>query len=75
MRGVRTIWHHPHFRESYAELPRRVKAKAESREKLLLKGRLADLYSFSVDATRRIRFRFREDGVIFLDIGDHDLYR
>ena len=85
---IKIIWHHPKFRESYIELPQTVKMKAEKQEKIFrdnpfhpllrthkLKGRLADLYSFSVDAKYRILFRFYKQGVIFLDIGDHDIYR
>lgn len=65
-----------------------VQRKAEGKEKLFrenpfhpllrthkLKGRLADLYSFSVDATYRVVFKFYNSDVIFLDIGSHDIYR
>jgi addiction module RelE/StbE family toxin len=40
-----------------------------------LHGRLRDLWSFSVDFRYRIIFRFAEnDTVIFLDVGDHEMY-
>lgn len=87
-KSIGVIWFHPKFRESYKTLPLPVKVRAEKREKIFrknpfhpvlrahkLKGRLADLYSFSVDAKYRILFRFHAGGAIFLDVGDHDIYR
>lgn len=41
-----------------------------------LKGRLADLYSFSVTYSHRIVFSFdSKTEVVFLAIGGHDIYR
>jgi mRNA-degrading endonuclease YafQ of YafQ-DinJ toxin-antitoxin module len=41
-----------------------------------LKGRLADLYSFSVTYSHRIVFSFEsKKAVVFLAIGDHDIYK
>lgn len=40
-----------------------------------LHGKLKDKWSFSLDNTYRILFEFDGDEVIFLDIGDHDLYK
>ena len=41
-----------------------------------LKGRLKDCYSFSVTYSHRIVFEYEtKDTVVFLAIGDHDIYR
>ena len=52
---------------------------AENHKKLKihkLKGRLADFYSFSVTYSHRIVFSFEsKKEVVFLAIGDHDVYR
>lgn len=52
---------------------------AENHKKLKvhkLKGRLADFYSFSVTYSHRIVFSFEtKTEVVFLTIGDHDVYR
>lgn len=40
-----------------------------------LHGKLKNQWSFSVDNTYRIIFEFDGPDVIFLDVGDHDLYK
>lgn len=40
-----------------------------------LNGRLGDKWAFSVNYKIRIIIEFYKNAVIFLDIGDHDLYR
>ena len=41
-----------------------------------LKGRLRGRYSFSVNYKTRIVFRyFSKDEAVFLDVGDHDIYK
>ena len=41
-----------------------------------LKGRLADLYSFSVTYSHRIVFNFdSKTAVVFLAIGSHEIYK
>ena len=41
-----------------------------------LHGKLKEFYSFSIDSKFRIVFRFiTGKKVIFLDVGDHDVYR
>lgn len=40
-----------------------------------LHGKLKDKWSFSVDTTCRVLFEFDGAEIIFLDIGDHDLYK
>lgn len=42
-----------------------------------LHGKLKNLWSFSIDGKYRILFQFgkSKNEVIFLDVGDHDLYK
>ena len=40
-----------------------------------LHGKLKNQWSFSVDNTYRVLFEYDGSNVIFLDIGDHDLYK
>ena len=85
------IFYHQRFKKAYAKLPFETRLKAEKCEILFLAnpfdarlnthklhGKLKSKWSFSVDNRFRIVFEFeRQDrsNVIFLDIGDHDLYR
>ncbi|OGF70175.1 hypothetical protein A3H65_02370 [Candidatus Giovannonibacteria bacterium RIFCSPLOWO2_02_FULL_45_14] len=82
------IFYHPRFKESYRKLTPDIQKKAEGREKIFrqnpfdprldthkLHGKLKKQWSFSIDKRNRILFEFDESDVIFLDIGDHDLYR
>lgn len=82
------IYYHPHFRRSYHALPFTIQQKAEERESMFRKnpfdprlkthklhGKLKRLWSFSVDSKYRIVFEFDDSDVIFLDAGDHDIYR
>jgi addiction module RelE/StbE family toxin len=81
------IYFHPQFKKSYKKLPLTIKKKAEIKEKLFrenpfhpalkthkLKGKLKDIWSFSVDNKYRIIFIFDNNDVIFLDIGGHEIY-
>ncbi|MDP3784826.1 MAG: type II toxin-antitoxin system mRNA interferase toxin, RelE/StbE family [bacterium] len=82
------IFYHPRFKDSYALLIASVQGKAERKELIFRKntfdprldthklhGRLKDKWSFSVDREYRILFEFDDGDVVFLDIGDHDLYK
>ena len=41
-----------------------------------LHGKLSGRFSFSINYSFRIVFQYNEDGhAVFLDIGDHDLYK
>jgi len=40
-----------------------------------LHGQLKNQWSFSIDGKYRIIFEFEESDIIFLDVGDHDIYR
>ena len=82
------IFYHPRFTQSYARLPLAIKKKAEDREVLFrtnpfhlsldthkLRGKLKRFWSFSVNRQYRILFEFSGPEVIFLDVGDHNIYR
>lgn len=82
------IRYHPHFVRSYQKLSRDVQRRAEQREAMFranpfdprldthkLLGKLKRFWSFSVDKRNRILFEFSRNEIIFLDIGDHDIYR
>lgn len=82
------IFYHPNFSAAFRSLPTVIKEKAIAKEALFresifhpllrthkLRGRLAGLYAFSVDARCRILFKFYKTSVMFLDVDDHDLYR
>ena len=78
-----------HFERSYRKLAIELQKKAEQKEKIFridpfhprlkthkLGGKLKDFYSFSVDYTFRIVFRFAgRRKAVFLDVGDHDVYQ
>lgn len=83
-----TIFYHPRFHRSLAALPDNLQRKAERRVLIFRKdpydprldthklhGKLQNFWSFSVDDKHRILFEFDGADVIFLDIGDHDLYK
>ncbi|MBU2109682.1 type II toxin-antitoxin system mRNA interferase toxin, RelE/StbE family [Patescibacteria group bacterium] len=40
-----------------------------------LHGKLKNQWSFSIDKKYRILFEFNKADIVFLDIGDHDLYK
>mgnify|MGYP001610202187 CR=1 FL=1 len=82
------IFYHPRFKRAYKKLSAELKSKAETKEKLFrvnpfhpsldthkLHGKLKNQWSFSVDIKYRILFEFDGQDVIFLDIGDHEIYR
>ncbi|MBI2888335.1 MAG: type II toxin-antitoxin system mRNA interferase toxin, RelE/StbE family [Candidatus Liptonbacteria bacterium] len=82
------IYYHPRFERSYRKLPFHLRAKAEARETLFrenpfdarldthkLHGKLKRQWSFSVDGKCRILFDFIMSDVVFIDVGDNDIYR
>jgi len=85
------IYYHPHFRRNYRGLDKQVKAQAEESVTLFrrgpfhvrldthrLHGKLKKQWSFSVNSRDRILFEFlnkAQTEVVFLDIGDHRIYR
>ena len=83
-----TVYRSPRFERSLFRLSEKSQEKAERCENIFranpfdrrlkshkLHGKMQGLWSFSVDRRYRILFEFDGDDVIFLDIGDHDLYK
>lgn len=84
-----TVGYTPSFIRAYKHLPSSL--QHEIKEKIVLfmedpkhaslrvhklKGRLQDRWSFSVNYKYRIVFQFvSPDEVIFLTVGDHDVYK
>lgn len=85
------IYYHPRFRRSYRGLDKQIQAQAEESIALFrrdpftvrldthrLHGKLKKQWSFSVNNRDRILFEFLnkvQTEVVFLDIGDHRIYR
>jgi mRNA-degrading endonuclease YafQ of YafQ-DinJ toxin-antitoxin module len=77
------------FVRNFKKLPLEIQTKAIQQERVFksdifslglkthkLKGNLKDCFSFSVDYSNRIVFIINEnDCVVFLDIGDHSIYK
>ena len=86
-----TIYYHPRFLRSYRGLDSRIKTQAEESVALFrrdpfnirldthrLHGKLKKQWSFSVNNRDRILFEFlnkSQTEAVFLDIGDHRIYR
>lgn len=82
------IFYHPRFKKSYKKLSVELKSKTEIKEKLFrnnpfhsildthkLHGKLKNQWSFSIDKKYRLLFEFYNSDVVFLDIGDHEIYK
>jgi mRNA-degrading endonuclease YafQ of YafQ-DinJ toxin-antitoxin module len=82
------VYYSSHFEQAFRKLPSAIKKKAAEKEIIFradvfdarlkthkLKGELSDYWSFSVDFSHRILFEFQENCVVFLDIGQHSIYR
>lgn len=86
-----TIYLYPRYRRSYKRLDPQLQRLADERIKVFrqnafdprldthrLHGKLKTQWSFSVDDRNRILFEFlnkEKVEVVFLDIGDHSIYR
>ena len=86
-----TIYYHPRFQRKYRKLDAQIKAQAEESVALFrrdpfhvrldthqLHGKLKKQWSFSINNRDRILFEFlnkTKTEVVFLDIGDHRIYR
>lgn len=86
-----TIYTHARYRHSYKNLDLRLQKLADQRIDLFrdnlfdsrldthrLHGKLKNQWSFSVDGRNRILFEFldkRKEDLVFLDIGDHSIYK
>ena len=82
------VYYHPQFKKSYQKLPPEIKHKAATKEELFRKnifnsqldthklhGKLKKFWSFSVNQKYRVLFERIGKDVIFLDVGDHDIYQ
>lgn len=79
----------PLFEKHYRKLPERIKQKAKEKEKIFrenpfhpilkthkLSGKEKECWAFWIDYVYRIKFIFiDDDGILFLDIGTHDIYK
>lgn len=77
------------FAKEYKKLPRRIKLRAEKKERIFrkdpfdprlkthkLSGKLKDFYSFSIDYQHRIIFEFTNKDVIWYhSVGTHEIYK
>lgn len=86
-----TIYVFSRYRRSFSRLDPHMRSMAERRIALFrrdpfdprldthhLHGRLKSQWSFSIDARYRILFEFlnkKKDEAVFLDVGDHSIYR
>jgi len=86
-----TIYLYPRYRRNYKRLATQLQKLADERiatfrdnmfdsrlDTHRLHGKLKNQWSFSVDNKNRILFEFltkKKDEVVFLDIGDHSIYR
>ena len=76
------------FKRAYGKLPSELKSKAKQKEKIFrknpfdlrlkthkLQGKYKNYWSFSISGTHRIMFDFASgDKVVFINVGDHDIY-
>ena len=86
---IRKILYTSHFRRALQRIPRELVRLIREREKLFkeacfdpqlrthkLKGTLRGFWSFSLTYSHRVLFKFEEGGtVIFIDVGDHLVYK
>lgn len=86
-----TIYLYPRYRRNLKRLEAQLRRLADERITIFqqnafdprldthrLHGKLKNLWSFSIDGRNRILFEFlnkKKDEVVFLDIGDHSIYR
>jgi len=89
MTRIKLIRYSSKFERSYKKLSLREKLVAEEREQIFrrdpfdlklkthkLKGKLKNKWSFSLTYSQRVLFNFyKENEVIFYDIGDHKIYK
>jgi mRNA-degrading endonuclease YafQ of YafQ-DinJ toxin-antitoxin module len=86
---IKEILYTPTFKKAFNKLPKEVQNEAANREKLFsadafdsklkthkLKGRFKNYYSFSISYSHRTVFRFLgKDKCLFVDCGDHSVYK
>lgn len=85
---IKNIFYSSRFKKSFQKLPTKIQKKACRLEKIFrkncfdpqlkthrLKGKYRNYFSFSITYSYRIVFEFYEDGVLFIDIGTHEIYK
>lgn len=86
---ITKILYTPQFQKSWKKIPLKIQKKAEKKERLFrqnafhpflkthkLTGQLDNYWSFSIDHSTRVVFRFlKENQVLFVDVGSHEIYR
>lgn len=86
---IKNIFTHPRFDKNYKRLPKELKERAKSKEKIFrkdpfdprlkthkLSGKEKECWAFWIDYHYRIKFIFLDgDEVLFLDIGTHEIYK
>ena len=88
MDQIKYVHYTSDFRRAYKKLPRKIQDITDRKDKLFrqqsfhpslhthkLHGPLKELWSFWITRDYRVLFEFLKDGVIFYDIGTHDIYR
>ena len=87
--GINSIETTPLFDRHYRKLPKKLKEAAKEKEKLFradvfhpslethkLHGKEKNTWAFWINQKYRIKFIFlKENSVLFLDIGDHSIYK
>ena len=85
---IKIINYSPHFEKAFKSLPHTIKKQAIEKEKIFrincfdeslkthkLKGKLKNIWAFSISHSYRILFDFDENNDIgFIDIGTHSIY-
>jgi mRNA-degrading endonuclease YafQ of YafQ-DinJ toxin-antitoxin module len=85
---ISNIYYHPQFRKSFLDLPENIQSIAKIKIILFknnpfdpsfkthkLHGKLKNQWSFAVKGQYRVVFIFEKTDAIFLDIGNHDIYK
>jgi mRNA-degrading endonuclease YafQ of YafQ-DinJ toxin-antitoxin module len=86
---ITNIFYEPHFERAFKKLTPDLKAAFMERLPVFmndcfeprlkthkLSGKQKNLWSFSLDYSYRVLFKFMGDGQVgFMDIGDHDIYK
>jgi len=85
---ISNIYYHPQFRKSFSDLQENLQDIAKAKIILFksnpfdpsfkthkLHGKLKNQWSFTVKGQYRVVFIFKKMDAIFLDIGNHDIYK
>ncbi len=89
MQQIKNILYSSHFKRSLKKIPLKLISIVEKREILFrkncfdhklrthkLKGKKPALWSFSVTSSHRVLFQFIDnETVLFMEIGDHSIYK